>query len=57
VGGGKTKANGEKEQIWCMHFVSMHENRTMIPVKIVLRSQGGEIKAKEGGDESNQDTM
>jgi hypothetical protein len=32
-----------------MYFVFMYENRTMIPVEIVLRRKEGEIRGNDGG--------
>jgi hypothetical protein len=42
---GRPKGEGEGGQLWWMHFVFVYENRTMKPVKIVLRS-GEEVEGE-----------
>jgi hypothetical protein len=56
-GRGRISEEGEGEWIWSTYFVYEYGNRIMKPVEIVLRWGGPGIREKDGGGESNQDTL
>jgi hypothetical protein len=53
VGGRRAQGKDEEGRIWWKHFVFMYENRTIIPVKTVLRSGEEGERKKDEGEESN----
>jgi hypothetical protein len=46
-----------KEDEQSMHFIYLHENRTMKPVEIVLSRGRREMRENNGGLEPNQCTL
>jgi hypothetical protein len=55
VGERKEQGNGERWWIWWKYFIFMYENRTMKPVDIDLRREGGWEELWRG--ESNKDIL
>jgi hypothetical protein len=50
--GGREDRKNKRRQRWWMYFVFMYENKTMKPVDIVLRGEGG-IREHHRRGESN----